>query len=168
VRGIAARRRDTAPFIAETQMGLLRHLAQASDLESLPAVLPAALAYLQTQARQLQAGRVPLTELLISVKLHREARRYRVKSSVAKAAIQLRAAGKTLKPGQRIRLLFTRGEPGVWAWDQPAYPDPEMVDTKRYLQLLVRAAAEILSPLGVMEEQVASWVMGRATQVSFL
>jgi hypothetical protein len=38
---------------------------------------------------------------------------------VAAALLQLEAAGKSLRPGQNVRILYTLGRPGVRAWDLP-------------------------------------------------
>jgi DNA polymerase-2 len=81
---------------------------------------------------------------------------------------QLEAAGKaTMKPGQRVRFLYTRGEPGVWAWDLPGKPNPGSVDVARYEQLLLRAASAVTEPLGVDENQLRTWVSDQATQSRF-
>ena len=72
VRGIEARRRDTAPFIARTQMELLEHLAQAPSADDLLNQLPGAAALLRRRLHQLRAGQVALPDLLCAQKLSRE------------------------------------------------------------------------------------------------
>jgi hypothetical protein len=62
----------------------------------------------------------------------------------AVAARQLETEGRSLRPGQTVRLLYTRGEPGVHAWDLSRALDPATLDQKRYAVLLGRAAATIL------------------------
>jgi hypothetical protein len=59
----------------------------------------------------------------------------------------LQAAGKTIRPGQRLRFLFTLGKPGVRAWDVPDPPDLRTVDIARYRALLDRATRTILVPI---------------------
>jgi DNA polymerase elongation subunit (family B) len=61
--------------------------------------------------------------------------------------MQLAKTGKTLRPGQRVRFLFTRGEPGIHAWDLPEPPDKRTVDVQRYRTLLQRAAETILKAM---------------------
>jgi hypothetical protein len=58
----------------------------------------------------------------------------------------LKEAGKVIKPGQRVRFLFTLGEPGVYAWDLPARPVYKTIHVQRYRELLLRAAEEVLLP----------------------
>jgi DNA polymerase-2 len=147
VRGIEARRRDTAPFIVETQLALLDILAQAPDAGRLGDFLPRAQAYASQQMLKLCAGRVPVEKLLVSQKLSRELGEYSTPSPAARAVRQLQATGKTIRPGQRVRFLFTRGKPGVQAWDVPEQPDPRTVDIARYRSLLERAVQTILAPI---------------------
>ena len=147
VRGIEARRRDTAPFIAETQMAIMEILAKAEDAEHLKDVYPKALAFVRREMEALRTGRVPVEKLLVSQKLSRKLDEYSSPSPAARAVWQLEATGKTVRPGQRVRFLYTRGRPGVRAWDVPEQPDPRCVDVKRYLTLLKRAVETVLAPI---------------------
>ncbi len=147
VRGIEARRRDTAPFLTETQMRLLEILACAPDVDHLKDVLPQAHAFVRAQDMALRLGRVPLEQLLVSQKLSRELGEYSSPSPAARAVWQMQAAGKVVRPGQRVRFLFTLGKPGVCAWDAPERPDPRSVDVPRYRTLLERAVWTVLDPV---------------------
>jgi DNA polymerase-2 len=146
VRGIEMRRRDTPAWIAAMQAQVLEILAQAPTLDALPGRLPAARRCVEQALADLHRGRVALEDLLVAQKLSRELSAYRMPSPAARAAAQMLAAGKMTRPGQRVRFLFTRGAPGVWAWDRPEPPDPRTLDFKRYETLLRRAAATILEP----------------------
>ncbi|MFH2037804.1 MAG: DNA polymerase domain-containing protein [Chloroflexota bacterium] len=147
VRGIEARRHDTAPFIAETQMSLLEILAGAPDADHLAQVLPQAKAFVRKQLKILRSGGVPVEKLLISQKLSRELGEYSSPSPSARAVRQMQAAGKIVRPGQRVRFLFTLGDPGVRAWDVPQPPDPRSIDLKRYRTLFERAVDTVLIPI---------------------
>ena len=59
-----------------------------------------------------------------------------------------------------VRFLYTRGRPGVIAWNLPAAPDPRTLDIDRYTELLLRAAATILQPLGVEQDLLRRWLLG--------
>jgi DNA polymerase-2 len=164
-RGIAARRRDTPPFIARVQGELIECLARAPEPED---ALPQALALLHRRLADLSAASRPfsrpgvrgmaLEDLLVSQRITRAIEEYRSPSPAARAARQLRQMGKEIKPGQRVRFLFTLGRPGVYAWDLPARPNPASVDVPRYRELLLRAAREVLEPfLGEMNQgEIAS------------
>ncbi len=162
VRGIEARRRDTPPFIAEAQMELLELLAQAPEAAALPGCLPAAIQLLRRKLRLLRSGRVALEKLLVSQKLSRSLEEYRSPSPAAIAAAQLAAAGKTVKPGQRVRFLYVFGEPGVHAWDLPQPPRREAINTPLYAELLVRAARTVLEAQGIDDEKLRLWLSSPA------
>ncbi len=95
----------------------------------------AALDILRGHLCDLRDGRVPLESLLVGKNLSQELAGYRVPSPGARAALQLQAAGKPTRPGQRIKLLFTRDESGVHAWNLPT-------------------AAALLQHFGVTEEDL--------------
>jgi len=147
VRGIEARRRDTAPFITETQVGILEILAKAPDADGLKDVLPKAQAFVDKQLTALRKGQVSLEKLLVSQRLTREVGEYSAPSPAARAVKQLQAAGRTVRPGQRVRFLFTLGKPGVHAWDVPDQPNPRSVDLPRYRTLFDRAVQTVLAPI---------------------
>jgi DNA polymerase II len=143
MRGIAARRRDTPSFIARVQIELVEILARAQD----PAgELVAAEERLRIRLRQLATGRVKPADLMVTQRLTREPGDYRSPSPAARAAQQLQAAGKIVKPGQRVGFVYTLGKPGVHAWHLPHPPDPKTLDLTRYQTLLRRAAGEVLDP----------------------
>jgi DNA polymerase-2 len=146
-RGIEARRRDTPVFIAETQMSLLEILARAPDADHLKDVLPKAESFARRQSERLRAGRVPAEKLLLAQKLSRELGEYSAPSPAARAVLQMEAAGRTVRAGQKVRFLFTLGEPGVCAWDIPTPPDLRSLDLKRYQVLFDRAVSTVLDPI---------------------
>jgi DNA polymerase-2 len=163
VRGIEARRRDTPPFIARTQAELLGELAHAARDTPADVYLPRILALLRRKLVALRQGRLPLEELLVAQKLSRELGEFRTPSPVARAATQLLAVGKTTSPGEKIRFLYTRGEPGVHAWNLPQPPDPASVDVERYSELLLRAATTMLEPFGVSKQLLSQWLFSNAS-----
>ena len=162
LRGVESRRRDTAPFIAQTQLAILATLARSyrGDPQELP--LRQVLALLRRQLVILRQGSLPLESLLVAQKLSRALDEFRTPSPVARAAAQLQAAGKSTSPGQRIRFLYTRGDPGVHAWDLPQTPNPASLDTARYSELLIRAAGTMLEPFGVSEDLLRQWLFSNA------
>lgn len=148
-RGIEARRKDTPPWIARTQMEMLEYLAASEDTDHLNERVDGALRILQKRLAQLRRGTVPLEELLVSQRLSRELAAYRSLPPAARAALQLRQIGQFLQPGEKVRFLYVLGDPGVYAWDLPQPPDPRTLDRKRYQELLLRAAETILQPFGI-------------------
>ncbi len=131
----------------EIQLGLLEILARAEDAGGLKDVLPKAEAFVQKQLSALRTMFVPVEKLLVSQKLSRELGEYSNPSPAAQAVWQMQAAGKMARPGQRVRFLYTRGKPGVRAWDMPDQPDIRCIDVARYRVLLERAVETVLAPI---------------------
>jgi hypothetical protein len=82
--------------------------------------------------------------------------------------LQLQKVGKAIRPGQRVRFFYMRGEPGVHAWDLPNLPNPAALDIARYRTLLVRAAGTILQPMGVDEDLLLAWVNNSPVDIALL
>jgi len=162
VRGIEMRRHDTPAFVARMQLAMLECMAEAARPEELPALLPDLVAIVRAHLRRLRHGQIPLEELLVTQKVSRELEAYRTPSPAARAARQLEQAGKTVRPGQPVKLIYTLGKPGVRAWDCPPPPDVKQVDTAIYRKLLLRAAEAIVQPLGVQSDALAAWVLDGA------
>jgi DNA polymerase-2 len=158
VRGIEMRRRDTPAFVSEMQAEMLRLLGGASDADALAECLPALQLLVRRRLAELRAGCVPLEKLVVRQTLSRTLEEYRSPSPAARGALQLQRVGKSLRPGQYVRLVYTRGEPGVHAWDLPERPDPREVDVRAYRELLLRAAQTVLEPLGLTRRAVETWI----------
>lgn len=165
MRGIDARRQDTPPFIARTQMEIVDLMVGVPEGQELRACLPRVVALLRRRLDDLRAGRLSLEDCLVTHSLSRTLEEFRTASPAARALAQLQSIGKSLRPGQRVRFLYTRGEPGVQAWDALEHPDPTSLDYVRYRTLLLRAAGTVLQPLGLSEETLCDWVLGRAIPV---
>jgi DNA polymerase elongation subunit (family B) len=148
--------------VVETQAEMLRLLARAPDVEALVELLPEVEALVRRRLSELKRGRIPLEKLIVRQQLSRTLEEYRSPSPAARALLQLQPLGKSLRPGQSVRLVYTRGRPGVYAWDQPERPDPRSVDLQAYQELLLRAAGTILEPFGVTARSLNEWVLDRA------
>jgi DNA polymerase-2 len=166
-RGIDVRRHDTAPFIAQAQLAALEQIGRLGEDRPLERCLPDVVEGFQQQLACLRAGKIPLEQLVVTQRLSRRLDEYRVPSPAARAAMQLEAVGKELRPGQRVQFLYTLGEPGVWAWDLPGSPPEQSMNVARYSELLMRAAVTVLQPLGLEEEVIRDWLLGNAQQRMF-
>lgn len=162
MRGIETRRRDTSPWVATVQERILGELAALKDAAQFPGHLPVLVAGIQEDIQDLYAYRIPMEDLVITQTLSRELDAYRVPSPAARAAKQLVLMGKEIRPGQRIRFVYTLGKPGVHAWNAPGPLTPKMLDLDRYRTLLVRAVHTILQPFGVKENVLENWLHSNA------
>jgi DNA polymerase-2 len=168
LRGIEARRHDTAPFVADAQLAVLSQMARMEEGGDPDRFLDEVRMLLERYLANLRKGQVSLERLLVSQTLSRSVSEYRVLSPAARAAAQLEAVGKRMNPGQRIRFLYTLGEPGVRAWDLPAAPDPSAVDVPRYEELLVRAISTVTQPLGAGQSELRQWIGESGRQQRFV
>jgi len=166
-RGIEIRRHDTPVFIARAQLAALRRVGKTPHGHRPEEALPAMIGPFRQSLARLRTGEVALEDLLVNQRLSRNLEAYRVPSPAAKAAMQLRAIGKEIRPGQRVQFIYTLGQPGVWAWDQPGQPPGSGVDVARYSELLLRAAAAITQPFGLNEGDTRDWIQGYACQKAF-
>ncbi len=154
VRGIEARRGDTPACISQAQMEALELLSKAKDVDELPDYIPALRALFCKRLNEITSTRIPLENYLVSLKLSRTLEEYKSdRTPTAAALTQLQNAGKSLRPGQRVRFIYTLGKPGVQAWDLPVPVAPQQIDTARYRLLFLRAAATLLLPLGIAADE---------------
>jgi len=166
VRGMAQRRADTPAWITNAEREIMEVLASVPSTEHLAECIPDALAIIYQAVADLYAEEVSLEDLVTHKKLSREPEEYKGVSDPAKAARQLRAAGIDARVGQRIPLVYVKGEkPGVYAWGLPDPPKWNLIDKARYRDLLVRAAFQVLQPLGMKETDLTSLVVGGGRQL---
>ena len=80
--------------------------------------------------------------------------------------MQLQAAGKNIRMGQRIQFIYTKTEEGVHAWDLSDEFNPALIDVLRYKELLFRAVHEVLQPMGIPEIVVRDWLFREASYMT--
>jgi DNA polymerase-2 len=160
MRGIEARRRDTPLWISKTQVELIKTMSKANTVLELKNKTPDLLKQLKKALADLENGRVPLEELIVTLRLSRELEKYHTLSPAARAAKQLLEEDKVLRPGQRVRLIYTLGQPDVWACDRSETLNPTRVDVKMYRELMLRAGETIFNPLGVSNADLRQMVNG--------
>jgi DNA polymerase elongation subunit (family B) len=151
-RGIACCRHDIPPFIKETQTDLLLVMGTAHDRKSLESKLPEILDHLGDYVARLKEGRVETQELVITRRLTRKLEEYRVKTPSAMALEQFEEVGLTLHPGQKVGYLMRDSD--ISGEDRRILPAPflqggEDYDKKKYLEILLKAAAEVLVTFGL-------------------
>ncbi len=146
-RGIETRRHDTPAFIRETQMQILEILANAPDAESLKDCLPEIRALILEKQNALRLGLVPPEKLIVHQTVSKNLNEYRTPVPAFSALQQLEYAGKPLRLGQTVRLIYTLGMPRAHAWDAGNGLDPRRVNLARYRQLLDRAVDTVLQPI---------------------
>jgi DNA polymerase-2 len=164
VRGLEMRRHDTPPLVYQAQEQILRLLAGLDESQPPADALPDVLGLLRKMVERLRAGEVPLEDLLVTQRLSRELHEYKRPTPLSTAVGQLEALGKPVRPGQVVKFLYTRGKPGVLAWRAGQPLSMEGVAVDRYIQLIARAASNVLQPLGATERGLMD-VLGASGQL---
>lgn len=152
IRGLAARRHDTPPFIRRAQLALLAALGPAKDLADYAARLPGAREMLAEFRRQIRDGSVPLLDLAVSTRLSRRPADYRRDTPAAIAARQLAGMGVDLEPGETVQYLITSpGDRDVSSRVRAlaCLSGDTACDAAAYDRLLVESCAPLFSGLPV-------------------
>ncbi|HEY69707.1 MAG TPA: hypothetical protein G4O08_03890, partial [Anaerolineae bacterium] len=160
VRGIEARRHDTAPYIKETQLEMLAILAEGRDAAGFRASVPAAIRYARQRLEALRAGSIPARELVMRQRLARHPHEFSVRTVAARVACELVRAGVKLIPGEKLRFLHVPGPEKARAWELLEGEVP--YDRQVYTELLLRAVESVLAPVGVDHSMLATWLLGNA------
>ncbi len=165
VRGLEARRRDTPVWIVAVQKEMIRLLSLARSKDELQGCIQNAFAYYQEALELLKSGQVQPELLVINGKVSYALEAYKATTASVRAAYQLQNAGMTVKPGMRMRFVYTRGEPDVLAWDLGKKITPTAINSAKYVELLIRAASAVLTPFGISEDLLREWSLSGGIQL---
>jgi len=169
VRGIEARRRDTPNLIRDAQLDMIKVLGKAVDSNSFMVRLPEALSVLKSYAKRLVEGEAAVQDLFVAKQLSMNPREYVHNVFQAIAAMQLLSEGIEVSAGQTIRYLITdAGNARLSRRVRVAelVDDSTRYDVKKYLELLLAAGANILSPFGYTSEKLYDLVVRNQRQVA--
>jgi len=162
-RGIMARRGDTPHYIAEVQLDAIKILARETEFEKLPGLIPKVVFFFRSCHQDLTQGRVPLEHLLVSQTLSRDLEDFKVLSPAGRAARQLAADGKAIGAGQNVDFLRVKQAPFALSWHAVDEAQGVELDIDWYCEQLLRAADEVLQPLGVGKETLEAWLAGQGS-----
>jgi DNA polymerase I len=141
LRGIEARQRSTAPFVAEVQRRCLRRLDESREPEAVLDVLERAI-------DSLRAGTVPTADLVECNRVSRPLEGYTQYTQNVAALERARDQGLAVHPGQDVEYVVV--DDGKRSRDRVAlaHEDVDSYDADYYETQLVRAVESVLSPLG--------------------
>ena len=165
VRGIEARRRDTPIWIAAVQKEMIALLGRARTKAELSDCIQEAFCFYYSSLQKLEENHVPVDQLVINGKVSYALEAYKASTASVRAARQMQAAGMTIKPGMRIRFIYRKGEPDVFAWDLGKPIDPLEVNKPKYIELLAKAGSAVLAPFGISEALFREWSENRSIQL---
>ena len=142
-RGVECRQDDTPAFVAETQAALIGTFDETRDPE-------AVIGRLQTAISQLRTGQVAPTDLATEKRVSKRLEQYQQQSRTVAALSRAQARDRPKAPGQRVEYVVVdddrRDRDRVRLASEGVSPD--QIDTGHYEDLLVRACASVLGPLG--------------------
>jgi len=157
VRGIEAVRRDTPPFIRRAQMDMIRVLAKAPNSEAFRKRIPEAVEVLRGYVEKLRKRDVDVRDLIIAKRLSMHPDRYAHDVFQAIAAKQLLKEGIEVSGGQTVRYLITDAEnrrPSKRVKAAELINAKTRFDAEKYVEMLILAATNILSPFGYTQERL--------------
>jgi DNA polymerase elongation subunit (family B) len=162
VRGIEAVRRDTAPFIRRAQMDMIGVLAKGRNSEAFMKRIGGAVEVLRGYVERLRERDVDVRDLVISKRLSMHPDRYAHDVFQAVAAKQLMNEGIEVSGGQTVRYLITdadnrRADKRVKAAE--LINAETRFDVEKYVDMLILAGANILSPFGYTEEALKDQIV---------
>ncbi|WP_311173959.1 type B DNA-directed DNA polymerase [Halobellus ordinarius] len=141
IRGIEARQRSTAPFVATTQRTFLQRFAADRDPT---AVLDA----LRTAIDRLHAGVVDPERLVERNRVSKPRAAYSQYTKNVAALERAAADGLAVRPGQTVEYVVVDDAKTSRDRVALAHENPELYDPAYYETQLVRAAESVLAPLG--------------------
>jgi DNA polymerase, archaea type len=151
VRGIDVRRHDTPEIVRQCQTEMLSILSEADNTGELKAKVPNVLKIVRKYVSQIQNRNVSFEDLVITRSLSKNPEEYSHKVPQAIAAQLLKKEGGSVHAGQQVRYILTIESPK--RHDKRATA-PELVDentvydSKRYVDLLISSAENLLLPFG--------------------
>lgn len=158
VRGIEVRRRDTPPWVGETQMKMLDVISEAYSRELLSEKVAEAFGVFRRALQALRDGKVPVEKLVVTSRITHELESYKSPTPAVRAArLLLQQTGKRVRPGQKMRFVYTRGERDVYPWEMQGEFDSDTLDREKYVELLARAASSVLYPFGIEMDELKQW-----------
>lgn len=158
VRGIETRRRDTPAWVAAQQNAMLDCLAKSSSYEQLPMYIRMAFEVFTRALADLRADKVKLNDLVVTARISHDLEAYKSPTPAVRAAkILMQETGQRMKPGQKMKFIYVRGDPDVYPWEMPGSLAVDKVDKNKYIELLVRAASSVLYPFGIDSQELRHW-----------
>ena len=153
MRGIEARRHDTAEFFSNVQQGILNIMSAANSIKEVRDLMPKVRKFFQMHLELLRYNEVPINDLVLTKRISKDVDEYKNRNTMElDALLQLKHAGKSLKSGQILKYVLTdyysknsrkRSVPVELINSKTVY------DAKRYSELLVETCNSVTEPFGL-------------------
>lgn len=153
MRGIEARRHDTAEFFSNVQQGILNIMSEANSIKEVRDLMPKVRDIFQMHLKLLKYRKVSINDLVITKRISKNVNEYENRNTVElDALLQLNNTGKSLKAGQILKYIITdyyrknsrkRSVPFELVNSKTVY------DAKRYCELLTETCNSVTEPFGL-------------------
>nr|MDP9493504.1 hypothetical protein [Thermoproteota archaeon] len=153
MRGIEARRHDTAEFFSNVQQSILNIMSEANSIREVRDLMPKVRDMFQMHLKLLKNRNVPISDLVLTKRISKNVDEYENRNTVElDALLQLNNTGKSLKAGQILKYVITdyyrknsrkRSVPFELINSKTGY------DAKRYCELLTETCNSVTEPFGL-------------------
>jgi len=153
MRGIEARRHDTAEFFSNVQQGILNIMSEANSIKEVRDLMPKVRKFFQMHLELLRYKKVPINDLVLTKRISKDVDEYKNRNTVElDALLQLKHAGKSLKSGQILKYVLTdyyRKNSRKRSVPIELINSKTVYDAKRYSELLVETCNSVTEPFGL-------------------
>jgi DNA polymerase elongation subunit (family B) len=153
MRGIEARRHDTAEFFSNVQQGILNIMSEANSIKEVRDLMPKVRKFFQMHLELLRYKKVPINDLVLTKRISKDVDEYKNRNTVElDALLQLKHAGKSLKSGQILKYVLTdyyRKNSRKRSVPVELINSKTVYDAKRYSELLVETCNSVTEPFGL-------------------
>jgi DNA polymerase elongation subunit (family B) len=153
MRGIEARRHDTAEFFSNVQQGILNIMSEANSIKEVRDLMPKVRKFFQMHLELLRYKKVPINDLVLTKRISKDVDEYKNRNTVElDALLQLKHAGKSLKSGQILKYVLTdyyRKNSRKRSVPVELIDSKTVYDAKRYSELLAETCNSVTEPFGL-------------------
>lgn len=153
MRGIEARRHDTAEFFSNVQQGILNIMSEANSIKEVRDLMPKVRKFFQMHLELLRYKKVPINDLVLTKRISKDVDEYKNRNTVElDALLQLKHAGKSLKSGQILKYVLTdyyRKNSRKRSVPVELINSKTVYDAKRYSELLAETCNSVTEPFGL-------------------
>jgi DNA polymerase elongation subunit (family B) len=153
MRGIEARRHDTAEFFSNVQQGILNIMSEANSIKEVRDLMPKVRKFFQMHLELLRYKKVPINDLVLTKRISKDVDEYKNRNTVElDALLQLKHAGKSLKSGQILKYVLTdyyRKNSRKRSVPVELIDSKTVYDAKRYSELLEETCNSVTEPFGL-------------------
>ena len=152
-RGIEGRQRSTPAWVDAVQRDALRAFDETRS--------PAAVCdTVRRRLRELRAGDVAPSELVVDNRVSRDADDYSMETLTAAALKRARIEGVGLAPGQTVQYVVVDADARGAARVRLPFEDVDRYDTDWYEDAAVRAVESVLAPVGWRSGEIEQYLAG--------